>query len=298
MTRILVAGLATVDFLFDVEQMPTRAEKYRAGDAMMVGGGGAANAAVSIARLGGAASLAAPVGKDRIGEMILSDLKAEGVDTALVQCNPDGRSAFSSVLIDAAGERQIVNFRGSEPQCLPDLDAVPPCDAVLVDTRFPALTTGALAVARKQGVPGIVDGEHPVAVNDLTDATHIAFSAQGLVGLTGNGDLAAALHAVGTQVSAWVCVTDGANGVLYLKDGVLKTLPVARIDPVDTLAAGDVWHGAFALHLGEGADEEAAMAFASAAATLKCGHRGGRAGCPDRKTVETFLREQGRAVRP
>ena len=289
MVRVVVAGLATVDFLFDVNEMPTRPEKYQAANAMMIGGGGAANAAVSIARLGGDPWLAASVGDDKIGEVILADLDAEGVNTTLVQRQLGGRSAFSSVLIDAAGERQIVNFRGAGLRAILNPDKAPPCDAVLVDTRFRALTKAALRLARDQNIPGIVDGEHPVDLNDLTDATHIAFSAQGLVGLTGMDDLATALHAVSAQVSAWVCVTDGANGVLYFQDGSLKTLPVTRIDPVDTLAAGDVWHGGFTLRLAEGADEETAMAFANAAATLKCQKPAGRTGCPDRQVVEAFL---------
>lgn len=296
MVTVLAAGLASIDFLFDVEEMPTRAEKYRAGNAVMVGGGGAANAAVAIARLGGDAWLAASVGEDAVGEMILSDLRAEGVDTTLVRCSPGARSAFSSVLIDAAGERQIVSFRGAGLMTCPDLGAAPPCDAVLVDTRVSPLTRAALALARRQGIPGIVDGEHPVDLADLTDATHIAFSAQGLLGLTGIDDAGCALHAVAAQVSARLCVTDGANGVLSLRNGILETLPVARIDPVDTLAAGDVWHGAFALRLAEGADEEAAMAFATAAATLKCQNPGGRTGCPDRQMTENFLSERSRAA--
>ncbi len=296
MVRVLVAGLVTMDFVFYVSEMPVSAEKHKAQDATMIGGGGAANAAVSIARLGGSASLAAQIGDDGVGEIILRDLEAEGVDTAFVQRSPDGQSAFSSVLVDAAGERQIVNFRGSGLSAYPDLNTAPPCDAVLVDTRFPVLTRSALAFARKHGIPGVVDAEHPIVLDDLDDATHIAFSAQGLTGLTGIDDLETALRTVGERISAWLCVTDGANGVLYRQGDALKAMPVAEIEPVDTLAAGDVWHGAFTLRLAEGRDEETATAFANAAATLKCTKPGGRTGCPDRKATESFIRKGLRIV--
>lgn len=285
MTRILVAGLATVDFLFHVEAMPERAEKYRATDALMTGGGGAANAAVAIARLGGTASLVAGIGEDRVGDMILSDLGTEGVDTSLLWRRPVGRSAFSSVLIDATGERQIVNFRGSGEDVLPDLDAAQPLDAVLTDTRFPALTRAALRLAKARGVPGIVDGEHPVDLDDVAEASHIAFSAQGLVGLTGTEDLLRALEIVAGQLPAWLCVTDGAGGVLSRSDGAVPAPPV---EAVDTLGAGDVWHAAFALRLAEGVDERAAMIFANAAASLKCTRTGGRSSYPDRAEIEAF----------
>ena len=285
MTRILVAGLATIDFLFHVEAMPQRAQKYRATDALMTGGGGAANAAVAIARLGGAASLVAGIGEDRVGDMILADLGAEGVDTALVWRRAAGRSAFSSVLIDARGERRIVNFRGSGEDALPDPDCAPPVDAVLTDTRFPTLTRAALRLAKARGVPGIVDGEHPVDLADVAEASHIAFSAQGLMGLTESSDLPRALEAVAAQIGSWLCVTDGAGGVLSRSDGAVPAPPV---EAVDTLGAGDVWHGAFALRLAEGADERTAMIFANAAASLKCTRSGGRVSYPVRAEAEAF----------
>ena len=60
---------------------------------------------------------------------------------------------------------------------------------------------------------------------------------------------------------------------------------------VDTLGAGDTWHGAFAVRLAEGADEAEAVRFASAAAALKCTRFGGRDGAPGRQDVEAFLRD-------
>jgi sulfofructose kinase len=61
---------------------------------------------------------------------------------------------------------------------------------------------------------------------------------------------------------------------------------------VDTLGAGDVWHGAFALALAEGRPEPAAVRFASAAAALKVQRAGGRAGAPTRGELEAFLATQ------
>lgn len=296
MVSVLVAGLATVDFLFQVEEMPRRAEKYKARDAAIVGGGGAANAAVSIARLGGAASLLTQVGDDRIGDMILDDLAAEGVSTSLIAPCQGGQSAFSSVLIDANGERQIVNFRGSGIDALPKLEDAPRFDAVLADTRFPALTKAALGHAKACGIPGVVDGESPIDITTLEDATHVAFSAQGLMDLAETDDLPNALISVAEKIAAWVCVTDGANGTHYIHDGSVRTIPAVPIEAIDTLAAGDVWHGAFALQLAEGASEEIAMNFANAAASLKCKSPGGRDGAPDRDATNRFMRDHGRVL--
>jgi sulfofructose kinase len=62
MARVFLTGLAVVDFVFKVDEMPTRAEKYRAETAAIIGGGCAANAAVSVARLGGQGDAGFPTG--------------------------------------------------------------------------------------------------------------------------------------------------------------------------------------------------------------------------------------------
>ena len=288
MKRILVCGLATVDFLFEVHAMPDSAEKYTAEQASMVGGGGAANAAVAISRLGGHSILAARVGDDLFGQIIVDELKADAVDCSLVQRVEGGQSSYSSVLVDRHGERQIVNFRGAG---LPDhaqmIDGVT-IDAVLADTRWQAGTVAALTRARQLGVPGVLDAEAPVLPDALALASHIAFSRQGLRDYTGNTGLHSGLEQASNTLDGWVCVTDGGDGVFYLRDGKIVNVPVAKVTVVDTLGAGDVWHGAFALALCEGFTEHNAITFANGAATLKCTRSGGGRGGPTREELRAF----------
>jgi sulfofructose kinase len=59
---------------------------------------------------------------------------------------------------------------------------------------------------------------------------------------------------------------------------------------VDTTGAGDVFHGAYVLAIGAGLDVQDAMAFASAAAALKCTRSGGRAGIPSINDCLAFMR--------
>jgi sulfofructose kinase len=67
---------------------------------------------------------------------------------------------------------------------------------------------------------------------------------------------------------------------------------VFKVDAIDTLAAGDVFHAGIALALAEGRDEVAAMRFGAAAAGLKCTRFGGSMGAPTRAEVEAFLAKQ------
>ncbi len=292
MARISVVGMAVVDFILSVDEFPAEARKFTASDALIVSGGCAANAAVAVQRLGGEATLAARLGDDAIADLILSELAAEGVRTDLIDRSSEGRSSFSSVLVDSAGARQIVNFRGSGlTENIDWLDRLPAADAVLVDTRWTAGALAALEIAKNCGIFGIVDAEAPIDPAFLNCASHVAFSRHGLLSLTLETELARALKDIGRQVPGWACVTDGENGVYYATDAGIEHVPAFKVQARDTLGAGDIWHGAFALRLAEGATEVEAIIFANAAAALKCMKFGGRSGCPDRAATEMFLKE-------
>ncbi len=296
MTTVIAAGVAVIDFVFLLDEIPQPAHKYRARDAMIVGGGCAANAAVAVSRLGGKAVLAARLGDDRIGDMILSGLEDDNVDCSLVRRFEGKRSSYSSVTIDADGERTIVNYRdtsmdfGGEWLAQTDL---PHFDAALADTRWPKGARVTMEAARRRGVPGVIDGEAPVreAEDALPIASHIAFSVQGLRDFCGGDDLEAGLRQAARETGAWVCVTQGEHGVRWLDGDTLRHVPGFPVEAVDTLGAGDVWHGAFALMLGRGVPEPEAIRYANAASAIKCTQFGGRAGIPDAAAVDTFLGE-------
>jgi sugar/nucleoside kinase (ribokinase family) len=78
---------------------------------------------------------------------------------------------------------------------------------------------------------------------------------------------------------------------LWLEDGELRQFPAFRVDVVDTLGAGDTFHGAFALMLAEGVDIRMAVRFSAAAAAIKCANRerAGILGAPSRAEVDAFL---------
>ncbi len=292
MARVLTVGIAVVDFMFLVDRIPDTARKYWARDAKIVGGGCAASAAVAISRLGGEARLAARLGTDLTGDIILADLAREGVDTDCVQRIEDGRSSFSSVSIDERGERQIVNFLGENLGADTEgVAGVRDVDAVLVDNRWREGAVAGLARARELGVPGVVDAEPPSDIGILKGASHVAFSRDGLRVLSPGDDTAAALADAAVRLDAWACVTDGERGVWFTGPAGVEHVPAYAVETVDTLGAGDVWHGAFTLALAEGMGDRDAIEFASAVAAIKCTRFGGRSGTPRRAEVARFLKE-------
>jgi sulfofructose kinase len=233
------------------------------------------------------------LGDDAIGAMIVADLAAEGVGTGLVQRTAGARSSFSSVYVDARGERQIMNFRGEGlTENTGWIATAPRAAAVLADTRWSAGAARALDLAREWGVPGIVDAEAPMDAEVLDRASHVAFSRDGLMSFVGAKDLTAALMEAAARLPGWVCVTDGAMGTYHVEQGAVAQVAAFDVEVRDTLGAGDIWHGAFALALAEGQGEARAVRFANAAAALKCTTFGGRKGCPYRAAVEEFMKER------
>jgi len=292
--NLLVVGVAVIDIVMNVDEIPTRAEKYRANDAIITGGGCAANAATAITRLGANCTLATRLGQDQIGDMIIAGLEREHINCQLVRQFPDRRSSFSSVFIDQSGERQIVNFRDKELPATADWLEQPFFEfgAVLADTRWPEGAITAMKMAKSNGVPGIIDAEAPFdgAEEALHSASHVVFSAQGLREFSGATQLPDGLQVASQRLGNFVGVTDGSNGFLWQEAGTTRHSPAFTVESVDTLGAGDVWHGAFALALSELLPIAQAIQFSNAVAALKCTKHGGRDGIPSRQETDAFMR--------
>lgn len=286
------------DFVFRVDQYPLRGLKTRAKDYIAVGGGNAANAAIAVARLGGIARFAGPLGgpagEDLIGDRVLDNLMREQVDASGVLRVDGAPSSLSAIFIEASGERTIVNYRDDRLTRVrhPDPDALlNDVDAVLVDNRYGEFVRPFCEAARRRGLPIVLDGDRPTTASDalLACVTHLIFSAEGLRATARTDDLAEALRALASAVSGFLAVTDGANGAYWLDGDLVRHQPAFQVEVVDTLAAGDVFHAAFALALTEGCAMADAMRFSAAAAAVKCMRFGGSAGSPTRAEVQSFL---------
>ncbi len=124
----------------------------------------------------------------------------------------------------------------------------------------------------------------------LTAPTHTVFSAPALASVSDESDPRKGFEVVRTLTDSWIAVTLGADGVLWFDQADdLRTTPAFDVDAIDTLGAGDVFHGAFALGLAEQRPIEEVIRRASAVAALKCTRFGGRAGIPCAEDVDYFL---------
>ncbi|SCB58697.1 Sugar or nucleoside kinase, ribokinase family [Rhizobium aethiopicum] len=297
--RVLSVGAAVLDTLFRVRSLPTGQGKILPYEMLQVAEGMASSAAFAVARLGGHASLWGAVGDDATGERIIADLSASGIDTSGMVVAQGARSAVSTILIDDEGERLIVPFYDArlhetvKPVTERDVSSF---DAVLVDVRWPKLALATLSAARGAGKPAILDGD--VAGDGVIEmlapaASHIVFSQPAAERLAGTADLVESVGLLKRKFEhAFISVTAGETGSLWFDDASreIRQLAAPKVKAVDTLAAGDIFHGAFALAIAEGMPIEETMRLSSMAAALKCQVFGGRIGAPTRADVFAALR--------
>jgi sulfofructose kinase len=296
--RPLVVCLGTVvaDHTFWVEEIPQPPAKATARAYRLGPGGLAANAAIAVARLGGRAAFWGRVGDDLNGEPLAEALAEEGVDVTALRRVSGARTPVSAVLVDRAGERTTLSFRGEgldrDPSWLP-LGALDGAAALLCDPRWPEGAAAALEAARARGVLSVLDAEKSetrILVDLVPRADHAVFSIAGLQifapGVQPAEGLRRALARGHTRLAA---VTRGERSTLWMTrdDMRLRETPSFRIEATDTTGAGDVFHGAYALAIAEGQDRAAAMRFAAAAGALRA--RDGRT--PTRAMVEALLAE-------
>jgi sulfofructose kinase len=294
-TRIICLGLSAQDQIWRVDALfAGGSEKIRALEYSTTGGGMAANAAVTVARLGGRVAFWGRAGADTAGHAMRDALAEEGVDVARFRLFPDASSSVSGIIVDAAGERQIVNFRGRLPEAADwlRLGEVAGASAVLADPRWVSGAVALFQAARAAGVPTVLDAE--VADREafetllpLTD--HAVFSEPALKAFAGP-----LLEVALTEVASYGCrvsaVTRGADGLMWRMDDAIFSRAAYPVTVVDTSGAGDVFHGAYVLAIGAEMAVADAVSFASAAAALKCTGLGGRAGIPALEECLAFQR--------
>jgi sulfofructose kinase len=296
--KILCSGISVQDIIMRVESFPAPGTKVAASEFIITGGGCAANAAVAVARLGGRAAFAGPLGgdADHVSSRIITDLAAEGIDCSGAVRVDGGTASVSLILLDAQGEKTIATRRGVKlGNVLPKDPAalVADADAVLVDNRFPEFVTAVCWAAQAHKIPIVIDLDLTTKVDDplLALGTHVVSSAEALFGTTGLKDFGAGLKKLAEHLSCFLAITDGPNGVYWLDQGEVRHLPAFKVKVIDSLGAGDAFHGAFTLALAEGRAIPDILRFASATAALKCTKFGGASGAPTRAEVEAFLKK-------
>jgi sulfofructose kinase len=298
--EVVCIGIATLDAIALVDRLPTPGERLPAVEVRLAGGGVAATAGVTLARLGVQVAFIGRVGDDEAGRWIRAGLADAGVDVSCLHTVP-GRSPASVVLVDSqGGERSLIpDVRGVPPISLTAADVERCSGARLIhvdQTGFPVI--GHL---RENGVGAEVslDGGNFLGELRLDLVDLYAPTERALLARYPDVSLERALGLAADEGPGRVVATRGSRGAAGVErrpDGALGYEEVAAfrdIPVVSTLGAGDVFHGALLAALLEGRSLDAALHFANAAAGLSCRALDGRSGIPSRREVEQLLASVG-----
>jgi sulfofructose kinase len=295
--RILCIGIPVRDLTFRVSGVPGRGSKENATHLDEICGGNALNAAIGIVRLGGRASLCGPMGdvRETSSQFMFEKLAHEGIETNHLVRMPGLVTPISAVMVDPSGERTIVTFRDPElwKVQLPATETLlDDCAAILTESRCAGFCTDLCAEAQRRGIPVVVDVDRAMSLREglLNASSHLVFSSEPLQETADVADDAQALKKIAKLTPSFLAGTRGARGTIWLdENGAIQETPAFPVHTVDTLGAGDVFHGAFALAITEGQGLREALRFASAAAALKCTRFGGAFAAPQRLEVEELL---------
>ncbi|MGP4016285.1 PfkB family carbohydrate kinase [Saccharopolyspora sp. 5N708] len=265
-------GLSTLDVVHHVEARPAADQKTTATAQFVAAGGPAANAAVTFAGLGGRAVLVTALGRSPIAAVIRADLERHAVTIVDAAQDLDADAPVSSVAVTrSTGARSVVGIDATALRVrrAPELsELLSGADVVLVDGHHPVLAEAATDAAV---APVVVDAGRwkPTMRVLLPRAQAVIASADFRVpGTTDSETTARALLEQGVPI---VITTHGGEPIRWWHHGERATVPPPRVQAVDTLGAGDVFHGAYCYFACQpGSDVPTRIGRAAAVAALKC----------------------------
>jgi ribokinase len=276
---VCVVGSINVDLVARCPRLPDPGETVRADDFDYIPGGKGANQAVAAARLNASVRMVACVGSDALATLAQSGLGDAGVDLSGVAQDASADTGMALIVVDGAGENQIVVVPGANAALTPDTvrsAEVGAVDAVLCQLEIPdePLAEAARAAAGLFCLNAAPARPVPAEVLGRTDLVVVNRHE---------------LDALAEQPHL-VALTLGAEGAVLLEDGedVARAAP-PKVEAVDGTAAGDAFTSCLVVSLLEGRDREEALRRACAAGAIAASRPGAQPSLPTAAEVDEIL---------
>lgn len=266
----LFVGMVTLDLVYLTTQLPSNNQKIVASDYTVAAGGPATNAAVTFSYLGNQATIMGAVGTHAITHLIRDDLARHGVAIADLTPNATQPPPVASIFVtQATGDRAVISLEAAKVQ----LDYEPllatlrdKVDVVLIDGHQMAAGRAIAEMVKDKNVPVVMDGgSWKSGFETILPFVDYAICSANFYppSCANTKDVITYLTTAGIS---HIAITQGEKPILYFSEGASGQLPVPQIHPVDTMGAGDVFHGAFCHYILEHNFTDALTAAAKIAA--------------------------------
>ena len=244
--RGLFVGLTTLDFIYQSDRPLQPNQKLVARDYLTAAGGPATNAAVAFSYFDNWAKLLTVLGQHPTSQLIRSDLDNYPVEIVdLIPDRLDSPPVSSIIVLTATGERSLISINALKSQAYRSIsqDILSEVDIILIDGHQIEVSLTIAEIANRQ-IPIVLDGGSwkPGLEKLLPWIDYAICSANFCPPQCHNSlDVFSFLQQAGVS---HVAVTKGEQPIQYGDRGELN-LPVPSVEAVDTLGAGDIFHGAF-----------------------------------------------------
>ena len=294
-------GSAAIDFRIRTADLgKDYTEKLLAQETDVLGGGAASNCMVQVARLGGKAVWLGKLGADWIGDRIIEGLADEGVDVSRVHRDPSVCSPFNVAVYAGEARRRVGGFLlpNSLQAITADdwqawLDHFKPGDWLFAEIgEVPFFVIHDFCIASRQhGVKVAIDVDlDPITQCGVThEDVKQLFTAVDLLVPNVNSLKTFCPGMTPEEITtnlaessnATVVTTAGSDGACYCMPGQpLQHQAAVPTEVVDTVGAGDAFHGGLMFALARGETLPAAVALAARCGALACRRAGARTGMP------------------
>lgn len=265
----------TLDCIYQAQRPPQANEKLVAKAMIMAAGGPATNAAVAFATLGGQATVVAAVGQHPVTALLQKDLTQVGVNLQDLTPQRQESPPISSIVVSTeSGDRAVISRNavglqvGQSPIDLTDIDVV------LVDGHQMSLSRQVALRAQQLGIPVVVDaGSWKPGFDQVLPLATVVIASANFQ--SPDMEPMAYLQSLGIP---YVAITRGERSILFSDRGTFGKVNIPKTVVVDTLGAGDIFHGAFCYYWA--GDFSVALARASQVAGLSCQYFGTRGWIP------------------
>lgn len=248
MTLGIFTGLSTIDIVYGVEEFPATNKKVAAASQSVMVGGPATNAAIAFSYLGGKAALVTAVGCNPVAKLVHEELHKYSIQ--LVDLSPefDGVPVLSSVCVDHQGNRNVVSANAARIATRAgevDRSLIEGAGILLADGHYLNDCKAWAAAARMRGIHVVLDGgSWKEGTDELLASVQTAICSQDFLppGCGSRDEVIAYLRSRGVES---IAITNGAEPVHFVSGKSSGTLLVPSVEVVDSLGAGDIFHGAF-----------------------------------------------------